>query len=216
MVAANQLVAERDKKAREQMKKKKRLKQEARDWGEDVSSDDDDDDDDDDDEVVVDVDWGILEDKDTLTSDRPSMQGPFPFHVEGSESVRSVEARESTASHGVSAKDRWMGEGGPAAADPEVMVEGSGSSAAPHETVEGSGSGAAPHETVEGSDSSAAPHEVREMSPLPQSRGQAQNGPAQTSRGRDLGIRPQNASAGQGRQRKLLIPLFSSIFSFLF
>ena len=108
-----------------------------------MSSDDDDDDDDDDDEVVVDVDWGVLEDEDTLTRAHPSVQGPFPFHAEGSE---SVEARESTASHGVPPEDRWMGEGEPTVVDPEVMVEGSGSGATPHETVEGSGSGAAPHE----------------------------------------------------------------------
>ena len=75
-----------------------------------MSSDDDDDDDDDDDKVLVDVDWGILEDEDTLTSARPSVQGPFPFHMEGSESVRSVEAGESAASHGVPTEDRWMGE----------------------------------------------------------------------------------------------------------
>ena len=77
-----------------------------------MSSDDDDDDNDDEDEVLVDVDWGLLEDEDTLTSARPSVQGPFPFHVEGSESVRSVEAGESAASHGVLAEDRWMGESG--------------------------------------------------------------------------------------------------------
>ena len=131
-------MAERDKKAREQMKKERRLKQEARDRGEDVSSDDDDDDDD---EVLVDVDWGILEDEDTLTSARPSVQGPFPFHAEGSE---SVEAGESTALHGMPAEDRWMGESGSAAADPEVMVERGGAGAAPHEMMEGSGSGATP------------------------------------------------------------------------
>ena len=77
-----------------------------------MSSDDDDDDDDDDDEVVVDVDWGVLEDEDTLISAHLSVQGPFPFHAEGSESVRSVEARESAASHGVPAEDRWMGKAG--------------------------------------------------------------------------------------------------------
>ena len=147
MAAANRLAAGRDKEAKEEMKKAKRLKQEARDRGEDVSSeDDDDDDDDDDDEVAIDMDWGVLEDEDTLTSAHPSVQGPFPFHTEGSESVRSVEARESAASHGMPAGDRWMEEGGPAAADPEVMVEGSGSGATPHETGEGSGSDAAPHE----------------------------------------------------------------------
>ena len=78
MVAANRLTAERDKKAREQMKKKKRLKQEARDRGEDVSSDDDDDDDDDDDEVAVGVDWGVLEDEDTLTKCPPVHAGTLP------------------------------------------------------------------------------------------------------------------------------------------
>ena len=65
-------------------------KQQAWDRGEEVSSDNDDDDDDDD-EVAVGVDWDVLEDKDTLTDAYPSMQGPFPFHAEGSESVRSME-----------------------------------------------------------------------------------------------------------------------------
>ena len=73
MAVANRLAAERDKEAKEEMKKAKRLKQEARDRGEDVSSEDDDDDDDDNDdnEVAVDVDWGILEDEETLTSGHP-------------------------------------------------------------------------------------------------------------------------------------------------
>ena len=107
---------------------------------------------------------------------------------------------------------------------PEVMVEGSGSGAAPHETMEGSGSGAAPgsdaapreamegsssgaapHETMEGSGSGAAPHEV---SPLPRSRGQARNGPAQMTWSRDLGVRPQNVPTAQQRQSKSSIPLF--------
>ena len=127
-----------------------------------MSSDDDDDDDDDDDEVVIDVDWGVLEDEDTLTSTHLSVQGPFPFHAEGSE---LVEAGESAALHGMPAEDRWMGEGGPAAADPEVMVEGSGSGAMPHETGEGSGSGAAPHETTDWSGSGATPHEVNPPTP---------------------------------------------------
>ena len=150
VAAVNRLAAERDKKAREEMKKAKRLKQEARDRGEDVSSEDDDDDDDDDDEVAVGVDWDVLEDEDTLTSGHPSVQGPFPFHAEGSESMRSVEAGESAASHGVPAEDQWTGEGGLAAANPEATMEGSSSGAAPHETLERSGSGAAPRETMEG------------------------------------------------------------------
>ena len=133
MAAANRLVAEWDKKAKEEMKKAKRLKQEARDRGEDVSSEDDDDDDDDDDdeEVAVDVDWDVLEDEDTLTSGHPSVQGPFPFHIEGSESMRSVEAGESASSHGVLTEDRWMGKGEPVAAIPEATMKGSSSGAAP-------------------------------------------------------------------------------------
>ena len=163
MAVANRLAAKRDKKAREQKKKAKQMKQEARDRGKDMSSDDDDDDDDDDDEVVVDVDWGVLEDEDTLTSAHPSVQGPFPFHTEGS---RSVEARESASSHGVPAEDRWMGDGGLAAADPKAIVEGGGTGAAPGfgaapcEVMEGSSSGAAPRETMEGDGSGAAPDEM--------------------------------------------------------
>ena len=126
MAAANRLAAEWDKKAREQKKKERQLKQEARDRGEDVSGDDDDDDDDG--EVAADVDWGVLEDEDMLTSANPPLQGPFAFHAEGSE---LVEAGESAASHGVPAGDRWEEEGGPAAADPTVMVERSGSGAVP-------------------------------------------------------------------------------------
>ena len=63
VVAANRLAAEWDTKAREQKKKERQLKQEARDRGEDVSGDDDDDG-----EVAADVDWGVLEDEDMLTS----------------------------------------------------------------------------------------------------------------------------------------------------
>ena len=85
-------------------------------------------DEDDDDEVAVGVDWDILEDEGTSTDAHPSTQGPFAFHVEGSELVG---AGESAASHGVPAGDRWEEEGGPAAADPVVMVERSGSGAVP-------------------------------------------------------------------------------------
>ena len=60
--------------------------------------------------------------------------------------MRSVEASESIASHGVPVEDQWMGEGGPAAAIPEATMEGSSSGAAPRETMEGDGSGAAPDE----------------------------------------------------------------------
>ena len=60
--------------------------------------------------------------------------------------MRSVEAGEFAASHGMPAEDRWMGEGRPAATIPEATMEGSSSGAAPRETMEGDGSGAAPDE----------------------------------------------------------------------
>ena len=72
--------------------------------------------------------------------------------------MRSVEAGESATPHSVPAEDRWMGESGSAAADPEVMVERGGAGAAPLEMMEGSGSG-------------AVPHEVMEMSPLASEQG---------------------------------------------
>ena len=167
-----------------------------------MSSDDDDDDDDDDDEVAVGVDWDVLEDEDMLTSGHPSVQGPFPFHMKGSESVRSVEAGGSAALHGVPAEDRWMKESGPAAADPEVMVEGSGSGATPHEMGEGSGSGAVPHETTEGSGSGAMPHETTEQS----GSGAA---PHETMEGSDFGAAPHEVSPpapeqGAGSKRSRL------------
>ena len=130
-----------------------------------MRTDDDDDDDDDDDEVAVGVDWGVLEDEDTLISGHPSVQGPFPFHAEGSGSMRSVEAGESAASHGMPAEDRWIGEGRPAAAIPEATMEGSSSGAAPHETMEGDGSGTTPDETMERSDSGATPDEMNPPAP---------------------------------------------------
>ena len=74
LAAANRTVAKWDKRTRELKKKEMIWKQQARDRGEEVSSDDNDDDDDDnDEEVAADVDWDVLEDKDTLTSARPSV-----------------------------------------------------------------------------------------------------------------------------------------------
>jgi len=82
------------------------------------------------------VDSDVLEDKDMLTNAHRPLQGPFPFHAEGSESVRSVEvcrtiglslgpvgAAECAAPFGVPPEDRWMGGGGSATA-PEVLMEG--------------------------------------------------------------------------------------------
>ena len=95
-------------------------KQQARDRGEEIDSDDDDDNNDD--KVAADVDWDVLEDEDMLIDAHPSMQGPFLFHAEGSESMRSVEvgrtigpssgpvgAGEFAAPSGVPPEDRWIG-----------------------------------------------------------------------------------------------------------
>ena len=84
----NRAMAGWDKRMRELMKKKAIQRQQAQDRGEETGSEDDvDDDDNDDDEVAADVDWDVLEDEDTLTGAHPRMRGPFPFHVEGSESM---------------------------------------------------------------------------------------------------------------------------------
>ena len=94
------------------MKKKAIWKQQARDRGEETGSEDDDNDDESN-EVVAGVDWGDLEDEDSL-----STQGPFSFNVEGSESTRTVEpglplgpvgAGGSGVTVGVPAEDRWTG-----------------------------------------------------------------------------------------------------------
>ncbi|XP_066316054.1 uncharacterized protein [Miscanthus floridulus] len=84
--------------------------------------------------------------------------------------MRSVEAGEFAASHGVPAEDRWAGDAGLAAAGPEaIMEEGGtgatpGSDAAPCEVMEGSSSGAAPREIMEGDGFGAAPDEMMEGS----------------------------------------------------
>ena len=114
----NRIAAEWDKRTRELKKKKMLRKQQAWDRGEETGSDDDDDNDEYD-EVAADVDWDVLEGEDSLTGTQLSTQGPFPFHVGGSESVRPVEpgpslgqvgAGGSAATPGVSVEDRWMGE----------------------------------------------------------------------------------------------------------
>ena len=161
MAKANRIAAEWDKRTRE-LRKKLLRKQQARDRGEETGSDDDDDNDDD--EVAVDMDWDVLEDEDTLANAHRPMQGPFPFHAEGSESSGPVGARESAAPSGVPPEDQWMGEGGSAAA-PEVLMEGGGSAAMPHELTGGGGCAAKPGASTERGGSIAAPSEIREASP---------------------------------------------------
>ena len=65
MRAANNAVGERLRKVKEDKRKKKQRKLQARERVVDTDSDNDDDDGDDD-EVADDVDWGILENEDTL------------------------------------------------------------------------------------------------------------------------------------------------------
>ena len=66
-MAANHALAGWDKKTRELAKKKAIRKQQARDQGEETGSEDDDDDDESD-EAAVRVDWGDLEDEDSLST----------------------------------------------------------------------------------------------------------------------------------------------------
>ena len=65
-------MAEWEKKMKEFKRKKKQLKLQAWERGEETYSDDDDDDEEDD-EVVVDIEWGDLESEDTLTGTHSSM-----------------------------------------------------------------------------------------------------------------------------------------------
>ena len=63
----NRTTAEWDRKTREHNRKKMLWKQQARERGEETDSDNDDDDDNQEfDEVVADVEWDVLEGKDTL------------------------------------------------------------------------------------------------------------------------------------------------------
>ena len=69
------------------------------------------------------MDWGILEDKGTLTSAPPSAWEPLLSRAEGSESMRSaaVGAEESAASRGVPAEDQWVAGSKEV---PRVLMEG--------------------------------------------------------------------------------------------
>jgi len=111
-MVANCAVVGWDKKTRELTKKKAIRKQQARVRGEETGSEDDDDDGESD-KAAAGVDWGDLEDEDSL-----STQGPFPFHTGGSESTGTVEpglplglvgAGGSTVTLGVPTEDRWTG-----------------------------------------------------------------------------------------------------------
>ena len=138
------------------LRKEKLLwKQQARDRGEEVSSDDDDDDD----EVAAGMDWGDLENENSL-----SMQRPLLFHTEGSKSVRSAEpgpslgpvgAGGSAVTLGVPAGDRWMGGDGSAAAL-EVLMEGVASS--PRPMSQRRGAALLPHPTSQWRGAALSPH----------------------------------------------------------
>ena len=75
---ANRTEGERLRKAKEDMKRKKRRKLQAWERGEDTDSDDDDDNK----EVADDIEWDNLENEDALTCISSSLQalGPFLFH----------------------------------------------------------------------------------------------------------------------------------------
>ena len=141
MVVANRAIALWQRKTKESERKKKQQKQQAEERGEETDSEDDEDDDD---EVVADVEWDVLEGEDMLIGTHSSMQGPFPFHVGGSESVRSAETGQTIGPSS-----------GPVGADGStavlgVLVEGGGSTAAPHKLIGAGGSAAMPGVPVEG------------------------------------------------------------------
>ena len=164
---------------------------------------DDDDDKEEDDEVVADTEWGDLESEDTLTGIHSSLQGPFPFHAGGGESVRPEEAGRIIGPSSESA-----GAGG-SAATPEVPTEGRGpppcsksqrGRADPPLRPRCRGRGAAPP---------PCPRVQGRRAPRPGSRGRAQNGPVPRRRSRDLGVHHPNVSNVQQRKCKSSTPLFS-------
>ena len=76
------------------------------------------------------MEWDVLEGEDSLTGTHSSMQGPFPFHAGGSESVRPAETGQT-----IDSSLGLVGAGGSAAA-PEVPTERGGSAAVPSEARE--------------------------------------------------------------------------------
>ena len=86
-------MAEWDRRTIELRKKKMLRKQQAWDRGEEAGSDDNDDVESG--EVPADVDWDVLEGKDSLTDTQLSTQGPFPFHMGGSESGRPTKVGQT-------------------------------------------------------------------------------------------------------------------------
>jgi len=99
--------------------------------GEETDSDEDDDEEEEE-EVVTDNEWDDLESEDTLIGIPSSMQGPYPFHVGGSESVRMAEAGRT-----IGPSSEQVGVGGSAAAL-EVLIEGGDPIVAPLEAREAS------------------------------------------------------------------------------
>ena len=91
MMAAIRTTTEWQQKAKEGKRRKKQQKLRAQERGEETNSDDDDGEEEEE-EVVANVEWDDLESEDTLIGIHLSMQGHFPFHVGGSESVMPAEA----------------------------------------------------------------------------------------------------------------------------
>ena len=79
---------------KEDERRKKQQKLHAWELREETNSDEDDNEEEEEEgeEVVANPEWGDLESEDTLTGIPSSMQGPFLFHVGGSESVRTAAA----------------------------------------------------------------------------------------------------------------------------
>ena len=88
LTVANRTEAEWQRKVKEDERRRKQQKLHVWEHREEADSDDDEEEDD---EVVANIEWDDLESEDMLIGTHSSMQGSFPFHARGSESVRPTE-----------------------------------------------------------------------------------------------------------------------------
>ena len=105
------------------------------------------------------MEWDVLGGEDMLIGTPSSMQGPFLFHMGGSESVWPAETGQTI---GLSLGPVGAGA---SATVPRVPMEGGGSLATPHKLIRAGGSVAVPEASTERGGSITAASEVREMSP---------------------------------------------------
>jgi len=83
---------------KEDERRKKQQKLHAHECGEETDSVEDNDEEEEE-EVVTDTEWDDLKSEDTLIGIPSSMQGPFPFHAGGSESMIGQWRRAEPSAH---------------------------------------------------------------------------------------------------------------------